>query len=296
MFFRVNWPTSWGPYLTTYFVDPLTFGSYSILFAMLTFLGLSKCWTELGWSSRLLCFFGIISGIILSIESNARTGWFNLPIFFIIWYFSMPRSRDGLIWKNFIIFGIIIFTISILVFNGNLLSKFFLIWSEISEYKLNQMNKDTSVGLRLTFYRMGFQFFTERPFSGWGDLSWLAQINREEFTQFASQYARESPRHGFHNEIITNAVRSGVWGLLASISLFVIVFMRSIQGIMKKSKGDLQLISLTLLVIICHLFIAGLTTEITNLVFLSSFIGLTFSALLGEQIYLEEKNLRANAV
>jgi hypothetical protein len=48
-------------------------------------------------------------------------------------------------------------------------------------------------------------------------------------------------------------------------------------------------VSLTLLVFISHLFIAGLTTEITNLVFLSSFIGLTLAVLLGEQIYLEEK-------
>ena len=109
--------------------------------------------------------------------------------------------------------------------------------------------------------------------------------------QFASQYARESPKHGFHNEIITNAVRSGVWGLMASLSFFGIVFMRAIQGLSLKSSGEHRLVSLTLLVFITHLFVAGQTTEITNLVFLSSFIGLTLAVLLGEQIYLEEKLL-----
>jgi O-antigen ligase len=138
---------------------------------------------------------------------------------------------------------------------------------------------------------MGAIFFLERPFSGWGDLGWMAQINKEELSQFASQYARESPKHGFHNEIITNAVRSGVWGLIASLSLFGVVFIRAIQGMRLKGNGEHRIVSLTLLVFISHLFIAGLTTEITNLVFLTSFIGLSLAVLLGEQIYLEEKLL-----
>jgi O-antigen ligase len=112
-------------------------------------------------------------------------------------------------------------------------------------------------------------------------------MNNQEFLKFASDYARESPRHGFHNEIITSAVRSGIWGLIASLGFFAVVFIRAIQGIRLKTMGDHRLISLTLLVFISHLFIAGLTTEITNLVFLSSFIGLTLAVLLGEQIYLE---------
>ena len=134
---------------------------------------------------------------------------------------------------------------------------------------------------------MGITYFLERPFAGWGDLSWMAQMNRPEIAQFASEYARESPKNGFHNEIITNSVRSGIWGLIASIAFFCVVFLRAIQGLKLKSTGEHRIISLTLMVFIYHLFIAGLTTEITNLVFLSSFIGLTLAVLLGEQIYLE---------
>jgi hypothetical protein len=68
-----------------------------------------------------------------------------------------------------------------------------------------------------------------------------------------------------------------------------VVILRAIQGVKLKNTGEHRIISLTLLVFISHLFIAGLTTEITNLVFLSSFIGLTLAVLLGEQIFLEEK-------
>jgi hypothetical protein len=43
-----------------------------------------------------------------------------------------------------------------------------------------------------------------------------------------------------------------------------------------------------MLVVILHLFFAGLVTETTNLTFLSAFIGLLLAVLCGEQQYLEE--------
>jgi O-antigen ligase len=291
LFFRINWPTNWGVDLTTYFVDPLSFGSYTLLFAFLVLLGISEFWNKVGVAIRCLSGLAILSGFYLSLSSGSRTGWFNLPIFITIWAFWVLKPVLGGKKTILMVTMLLVFLLGMLFSNEYLLIKFFLAFTEINNYKTNEMNVDTSVGLRLSFYRMGAIFFLERPFSGWGDLGWMAQINKEELSQFASQYARESPKHGFHNEIITNAVRSGVWGLIASLSLFGVVFIRAIQGLRLKTTSEYRLVSLTLLVFISHLFITGLTTEITNLVFLSSFIGLTLAVLLGEQIYLEEKLL-----
>jgi O-antigen ligase len=291
LFFRINWPTNWGMDLTTYFVDPLSFGSYTLLFALLVLLGISEFWNKVGVAIRCLCGLAILAGFYLSLTSGSRTGWFNLPIFITIWAFWVLKPVLGGKKTILMVTMLLVFLLGMLFSNEYLLNKFFLAFTEINNYKTNEMNVDTSVGLRLSFYRMGAIFFLERPFSGWGDLGWMAQINKEELSQFASQYARESPKHGFHNEIITNAVRSGVWGLIASLSLFGVVFIRAIQGLRLKGTGENRIVSLTLLVFISHLFIAGLTTEITNLVFLSSFIGLSLAVLLGEQIYLEEKLL-----
>ena len=291
LFFRINWPTNWGPDLTTYFVDPLSFGSYTLLFAFLILLGISEFWNKVGVAIRCLCGLAILAGFYLSLTSGSRTGWFNLPIFITIWGFWVLKPVLGGKKTILLVTILLLFLLGMLLSNEYLLNKFFLAGSEINNYKINEMNEDTSVGLRLSFYRMGAIFFLERPFTGWGDLGWMAQINKEELLQFASKYARESPKHGFHNEIITNAVRSGIWGLIASLILFGVVFIRAIQGLGLKSTGEHRLVSLTLLVFISHLFIAGLTTEITNLVFLSSFIGLSLAVLLGEQIYLEENLL-----
>ena len=288
--FRINHPTLWGEvHLTTYFVDPLTFGSYTLLFSLLTLLGLSSYWSNLNLTQKCLCTLGILSGFYLSIKSGSRTGWFNLPVFLCLWAYFVLRPKFGSKRTALIFLMLVCFLLAVFLNNSYFLNKFMLIWTEITNYKWNETNEDTSVGLRLSFYRMGITYFLDRPFAGWGDLSWMAQMNRPELAHFASEYARESPKHGFHNEIITNSVRSGIWGFIASIVFFGVVLSRAIQGIRQKSKGEHRIISLTLLVFISHLFIAGLTTEITNLVFLSSFIGLTLAVLLGEQIYLEEK-------
>ena len=290
LFFRINWPTFWGSVdLTTYFVDPLTFGSYTLLFSLITLLSLSELWNKLSLANKCFCMLGVLSGFYLSLTSGSRTGWFNLPVFLGIWAVFVLRPNLGPRRTSLLIVFLITLLSVALVGNTYLLNKFILIWTELVDYKFNAPNEDTSVGLRLSFYRMGLAYILEKPFTGWGDLGWMTQMYRPDLMQFASDFALESPKHGFHNEIITNTVRSGIWGLIACVSLFVVVFVRAIQGLRLKSTGEHRLISLTLLVFISHLFIAGLTTEITNLVFLSSFIGLTLAVLLGDQIYLEEK-------
>ena len=290
LFFRINWPTFWGSVdLTTYFVDPLTFGSFTLLFSLITLLGLSERWNKLSLANKCFCMLGVLSGFYLSVKSGSRTGWFNLPVFLGIWAVFVLKPNLGARRTSLLVVFLITLLSVALVGNSYLMNKFILIWTEFVDYKFNAPNEDTSVGLRLSFSRMGLAYILEKPFTGWGDLGWMTQMNRPDLTQFASDFARESPKHGFHNEIITNTVRSGIWGLIASVSLFVVVFVRAIQGLRLKSTGEHRLISLTLLVFISHLFIAGLTTEITNLVFLSSFIGLTLAVLLGDQIYLEEK-------
>lgn len=290
LLFRLIWPTYWGnTYLTTYFVDPLTFGSYTLLFALLTLLGVSEKWSDLSPFHRSLCLLGSVSGFYLSLKSGARTGWFNFPIFLGVWMHFVLKPKLG--HKNTLALGGILLTFLLAMFlcNEQMIRKFILIWTEISEYKWNAVNLDTSVGLRLSFYKMGVTYFLENPLTGWGDLGWVVEMNRPDFAVFASENARATAKNGFHNEIVTNSVRSGVWGLIASISFFLIVLKRAIQGLKIEGNRELRMVSLALLIVISHLFITSLTTEITNLVFLCSFIGLTMAVFLGEQMYVGDK-------
>jgi O-antigen ligase len=152
---------------------------------------------------------------------------------------------------------------------------------------MNELNVDSSIEMRLSMYRMGVEYFFERPFAGWGDLSWLDSTSWREFTIFASSMAINAPKHGFHNEIITNSVRSGIWGFISVVSLYIVVAYSAASGLKMKLDRLHRLVSVSMLVVILHLFFAGLVTETTNLTFLSAFIGVLLAVLCGEQQFLE---------
>jgi len=282
-FFRVNWPTYWGLDITTYFVDPLTFGSYCLLFSILTVIGLSFSWNTMRMGAKLMSFSAAICGIYLALKSGSRTGWLNLPIFLLLWtvFFLKPRLGGKATLK---IAAAAFLVLAALAWKESyLLDKFALAWTEISNYQWNSMNEDTSVGLRISFYRMGYYYFSLRPVVGWGDLGWMEMMNNPNLAVYASELARLSPKHGFHNEIITSAIRSGIWGL-ASASCFYLVFIyQSAHRFLSIENRLIKAISFAALIFMTHLLVAGMTTEITNLVFLGSFIGLSLAVLFGEQ-------------
>lgn len=282
-FFRVNWPTYWGVDLTTYFVDPLTFGSYCLLFSILSIIGLSFRWETMRPGGKLLSSTAAICGVFLALTSGSRTGWLNLPIFLLLWtaFFLKPRLGGRATLKIlaglFLVFAILVWK------ESYLLNKFSLAWIELKSYNWSAMNEDTSVGLRISFYRMGYYYFSLKPLVGWGDLGWMQMMDSPSLAVYASEFARLSPKHGFHNEIVTSAVRSGIWGL-ASASCFYLVFIFQSTRRFLSTENDLaKVISFAAMIFMTHLIVAGMTTEITNLVFLGSFIGLTLAVLFGEQ-------------
>ena len=287
---RIYYPAkNWGEHLTTYFVDPLTFCSYSLLFSLLSISGLIYYIKKMSKFNILFSLISIVVGLYLSVSSGARTGWLGLPLIIIIFWYALKTEFN--IKKANILISIILILIGFLIYcNYNFLNKLLLAFQEFSSYKLNELNTDTSVGMRLSFFRMGIQYFIERPWHGWGDLSWMYSMNRAEFIQYASEFTRESPKNGFHSEIITSSVRSGIWGLMSSVCLFAGVAYLAIKGMCIKISVEHSAISFALFVVIVHLFFTGFTTEITNLTFLSAFIGIMISVLLGEKIQLEESN------
>ena len=109
-------------------------------------------------------------------------------------------------------------------------------------------------------------------------------MNSPEIVQYASEYARGFPEHGFHNEILTSAVRSGIWGLVSSVAFFLFPITWAIKILQKSINVDLKLFGFFILFFMLHILLAGMTTEVTNLVFLASFLGLTISVLVGESI------------
>jgi O-antigen ligase len=66
-------------------------------------------------------------------------------------------------------------------------------------------------------------------------------MNSPDILQYASEYARNFPGHGFHNEILTSAVRYGIWGLASSINFFLPPIIWAVKILRKSINADHKL-------------------------------------------------------
>ncbi len=296
LLYKPSWTTLrppgdvWGRNrITTYFVDALSFGSLTLLFSLLSVAALNFFWHKLSISNRVFVLIAILLGLYLSVMSGSRTGWLVLPFFLFIWmrYFALQQYGKG---KT--ILGAFLFLGGILLFiplQPILVEKIYLAMSEIRYYHWDSLNPDNSVGMRISFYRMAVFYFLENPLKGWGDLGWMKLIDSPEILQYSTAFTRDYAKNVFHNEIFTSAVRSGIWGLISSIALLFIPVIFAINIHSKSTSYNLKFLTLYSLIFMTHIIIAGMTTEVTNLVFLASFIGLSLSMFIGETLMYAEK-------
>jgi O-antigen ligase len=272
--------TVWEPSrITTYFVDPLTFGSISITFglASLVSIDLLKRDTLL---LKLYKFAGFATGIYLSILSGSRTGWLALPIVLMIWCVSREFKHKTII---ITLTGIMTLIASIMVYHYSSVvhEKINLAFSEVFAYQWDALNLDNSLAMRISFWRMAIYFFEQNPLGGWGDTSFKILINATDIARFASQYTREFALHsGFHNEIMTNMVRSGIWGLLSSIAVLFIPLCFFIRQLFSPSILTQKMALFSLCYMICTV-ISSMSTEVLNLKFTTAFHAMMISCLCG---------------
>ena len=283
--YRPSWTTNWGSHvITTYFVDVLSFGSLTLLFALLSFAALTFLWSSLSWLNRFISIASCLIGLYLSVKSGSRTGWLNMPVFLIVWALGFSLPTYGRL-KTLLILFLILITAGIFIQSSpHFTSKVLAAINEISNYHWDAKSTEGSADIRISFYRMALFYFLHNPIKGWGDLGWKELMNSPDIVQYASEYARNFPEHGFHNEILTSAVRSGIWGLVSSITFFLFPIIWAIKILQKSIYVNLKLFGLFILFLMLHMLLTGMTTEVTNLVFLASFLGLTISVLVGESI------------
>ena len=296
--YKPSWTTMrlpddiWGlNRITSYFVDALSFGSLTLLFSLMSFASITFFWHKLRPTHCVFILGGIVIGLYLSVMSGSRTGWLVLPFFLFFWVRNFAINQYGI--RNALLISIIMFAIVLLFIplQPVLVEKIKLAFSEIANYRWYSVNPDNSVGMRISFYRMAVFYFLENPLMGWGDLGWMQLMNSPEISQYATEFTKDYAKNGFHNEVFTSAVRSGIWGLISSISLLFIPVVLAIKILNKKNNVNANSIALFLLFFMMHMIASGMTTEVTNLVFLSSFVGLSISIFSGEILNSKSKKV-----
>lgn len=263
--------------VTTFFVDPLTFGRICLTLGLLSLFTINLSGRD-KWFSIIFKLIGAAIGFYLSIKSGSRTGWLAMPFVFFLFLWSYgPKNK-------------IISTVSALIisaaavvgtyqYSSTVKNRIMQGIDEIRNYKLHEINEDISVGMRISFIRMGFYYFKLQPFSGWGEKGFKDHINDPEISEYASQNAREFPYNAlFHNEIVTNAVKSGIWGIISTALLFFVPLGLFISSWRKGISPRLS--ALGVAYVMCEL-ISGMSTEVFNLKFTSSLYAVLIAGLIG---------------
>jgi len=264
----------------TYFADGLSFGHICITFAFLSFCSIRLNKHE-PWLLTLLKLVGGAVGIYLSIQSGSRTGWMAIPL-------VLPLLLFVNIKKNKWVSLLIAFTITIAVLSvtyqtsTKVHDRVNLMSTEILSYHTQQNNNTTSVGMRISFARMGYYFFKLKPLSGWGDKGFKDHIDDAEIAQFADKFTREYALGAlFHNEFTTNAVLWGIGGLVATLLLFFAPITLLVKNLQKSAGEKIALYGLTYMT---FEIVSAMSTEVWNFKFTAALSAMMIVGLCGSAL------------
>ena len=263
----------------TYFVDPLTLGYLSLTLGMLSFFSINM-YSKNRWFVIILKIIGAAVGFYISLKTQSRTGWLAIPLalFLLLWLHG-PKNK---ILSTFIALIIsVVLTIGIYQASPTVQNRVHDALLDLQDYRLDQVNSESSIGERISFARMGLHYYKLSPLYGWGLRGYMAHANDPELVVFASESTRASPGRGslFHSEFTTNAVAYGLLGIIYTLLIF---FAPLTLCIRQWARGvNPRLCAFGIVYLLCEI-VSGLSTEIFGLKFAASFHAVFLACLCAE--------------
>jgi O-antigen ligase len=235
------------------------------------------------WLIFVIQILGVIIGIYLSVRSGSRTGWLAFPIVIMILFIAYgPKNKlMALAIAAIISIG---GTVAAYQLSNTVRDRVNIAISEIQRYKLNEINPDNSVGMRISFARMGLYYFSLSPFAGNTKADLIKHQNDLEITRYATAFTRDFPiQNQFHNEFTTNSVKNGIWGFISTALIFFIPFGIFVTGLFKSASRKIALVGIAYL--ICEL-ISAMSTEVIGLKFTASLYSILITCLCATVLYM----------
>lgn len=271
-----GWADMTSERLGTAAIDPLTLGQYTLFMAFFCLLTFNIYGND-GSSLKLLKLAGIITGLWISLGTGSRSAWVAIPFLSLLWILGSLKIRQ---FKKIIFFIAFLCLVATLIYEISPLiqGRIELAISEYRDYFHNE-NKDTSPGTRLSLLRVSSILFLNNPLAGYGDANYPSLSSIPSIASFNSELLeRTLINHGVHNEILQNALRSGIFGLASSLLMFgvpIVIFYRGVDS-------KIEVIRAASIVGLCYIgamFFFGLSTETFNMKYSISFYALMVSVL-----------------
>ncbi|WP_295950645.1 O-antigen ligase family protein [Rhodoferax sp.] len=257
-------------------VDPLTLGQYATLLGFICLFTLNMYGPD-SLVLKALKILGILMAIWISVGTASRSGWAAIPVLVVIWVVCVQKIRkpQRIFW---LLFGLALLGFAIGKLVPTVSDRIALVATEYIAY-LHGGSHDTSTGLRISLLRAAGFLFLEQPLFGYGDTHYPALTSIPAIASFSTEALQFAVVHnGVHNEIMQSALRSGIFGLVSSILMFVVPAVVFYRG----STSTVPSIRAAGLIGLCYtaaVFCFGLSTETFNLKYTVSFYALMVSAL-----------------
>jgi O-antigen ligase len=154
-------------------------------------------------------------------------------------------------------------------------------YTEIELHNVINRDFDTSLGLRLQIWNATIEIIRENPIFGIGP----AQEVRDQFRVmhqrgWFTSLGFEAASSQVHNEILANAARLGIFGLLSILAIYfipLVLFVKTATASVERVKVVAGVMG-TLFV--ATYFIVGLTIETFNIKTIATYYALTIATLL----------------
>ncbi len=265
----------WHGRFATSFVDPNTLGSYAVILTFMTLLTLDAPRLSSPWQ-RGLGIAGIIAGLLLAMLAASRGGWLAIVPLAALWlHFRPQRGIARRAWQVLAVLAIIA-VVAVVV------PEIAARWTgSVGEFRrwLDGSAPANPVGHRLDIWKLSLALFVSSPLVGYGWSGVPAQLARPEFAAAASPEIVHILIHGGpHNDLLTMALSSGVFGIAAFLALLFVpaafFWRRRVVA-----TGDARLACELGVCLTVGVFVCGLSNEMLSLKYLVSFYGLTVAGL-----------------
>ena len=276
----------WGGRAASYFVDTITFGAYCMILGFICLISIRINSPKEHFILSLIKFAGFLIGGYLGIKSQSRSAW--TAAVGLLFYFSFVKfhKKHTLIpWGLVILSLISIFTIYQV--SPEVHQRILIGINEIISY-FKDGNFNTSLGIRISMIRVASNLILEHPLSGFKDGVIPALNTMESIKPFYTDLLQFMLTNtGTHTEILAQGVRSGIWGLISAIALFLtpgIIFLNRISH----QNKNIRHAAILGLALVLGLFLTSLTIQVFNLKYTSSFYALMIASLAAQALQKEE--------
>lgn len=259
----------WDGRFATYFIDPIVLCQH-VLIAAFICLFLVDPRAEPRWTAAVK-IVAIGLALLVALGTQSRGGWLMVPILATVW---LLRGRRMTTLEVSATVALVLLACLLAYWSSHVIRmRVDQVGLDVAAYT-GGGDRDTSVGIRLSLFRTAMTLFAERPLLGWG-YEGLPELRG--IPALASFYTPALQSYfsgaGVHNEFLQAMMKMGTAGLVSRVLMYAVplwIFIgacRSPLHVVRRN-GYLGL------VVVIGYITAGLTSEVTNLIYAASFYAL----------------------